>query len=714
MDGVTVTVRAGAGAFPEGATLSVVKVSAETAEAVDAAVGDAQPQAQSVLASYTFDISVVDAEGNELQPAEGCEVEVSFALAEAADEGVEASVYHIHEDDGDMTAEALDIVASSGGTVTALTDGFSLYNIRLAAANDAQLTITTSYVDGKGNYMGQVECLPAAETMADGWYVSQGNTFENRVEVSGEVNLILENGTVLQANDGIHVADGGMLIIWAQSTGSSRGSLIADYRDGNLSAAIGGNGTSTNYNEAVSVTYSGNITINGGTIIAYGSEDGAGIGDGAGHIYTGDITINGGSVTATGGRYGAGIGTGQKSVLAKDASIVITGGEVNAAGGVCAACIGGGYYGAFEGMLEISGGEVTARAESNANKKAAGIGGGWVGVFEAEATVRITGGKVIAESGYAGAGIGTGRSSTVYGTIEITGGEVTATATTNGANSGAGIGGGSNGLFRGNIFISGGTVTATGGAGGGAGIGAGLIENAREGHIHISGGTVIAKGGKGAAGIGGGKESNHLQYGGEGCGDVQITGGVVIAESGAGSCSAIGHGDNDDYYGKITFANGLMVHAGSDEADAAKYVPFTADARENACKYRHFARIEACDHPREPVENSELTTIPFSYISAEIHLRGQCAYCGQVFSSESHDFDDAGMCTICGYQQNGSRITFDANGGTGDMEDMFIAKGVALVMPECLFTAPEGKALPAGRSVRSCARRVRPSSSMAI
>ena len=100
---------------------------------------------------------------------------------------------------GGRAFQALDIVASSGDTVTALIDGFSLYNITLAAANDAHLTITTPYVDGKGNYMGQVECLPAAETMADGWYVSQGNTFENRVEVSGEVNLILENGTVLPA-----------------------------------------------------------------------------------------------------------------------------------------------------------------------------------------------------------------------------------------------------------------------------------------------------------------------------------------------------------------------------------------------------------------------------------------------------------------------------------------------------------------------------------
>ena len=561
------------------------------------------------------------------------------------------------------------------------------------AAGSSQPTIPTGYVDAKGNFMGQVDCLPAAETMADGWYVSQGYTFGNRVEVSGDVNLILEDDDVLQADDGIHVADGGSLTIWAQSTGSSKGMLLAMYKNNDdLNAAIGGNGIYVGNDQFALGAYSGNITVNGGTVIAYGSEKAAGIGSGSGNDYTGTVTINGGKVTTTGGEYGAGIGSGCGGRISQDGRIDITGGEVSAAGGKHAACIGAGNKGVFEGTVEISGGEVTARAENNANTRAAGIGGGWYGTFETDGTVRITGGKVIAESGVGGAGIGSGYFSNSYGKIEITGGEVTAAAIGGEGLAGAGIGSGED--FYGTVIISGGTVAATGGttySGGGAGIGAGWGGGAEEGHIHINGGQVMAWGGKGAAGIGGGKETSGVSpLGGAGCNDVQITGGFVVAQSGEGSCSAIGHGENDKDYGRITFKNGLMVHAGRSEEEAFSNIPFTAGERQDACQYRGYARIEPCDHPLEPVMDSELKAIPFALITATTHLRGQCAYCGQVFSGEDHDFDDAGMCMVCGYQANGNRVSFDANGGTGEMEDMFIASGRALVLPDCLFTAPQG------------------------
>ena len=68
----------------------------------------------------------------ELQPAEGQKVEVSFALAEVADENLETSVYHI-DDTGaaqklDVTQED-EVTAGSGPSVSVETEGFSLYTV---------------------------------------------------------------------------------------------------------------------------------------------------------------------------------------------------------------------------------------------------------------------------------------------------------------------------------------------------------------------------------------------------------------------------------------------------------------------------------------------------------------------------------------------------------------------------------------------------------
>lgn len=136
-----------------------------------------------------------------------------------------------------------------------------------------------------------------------------------------------------------------------------------------------------------------NITINSGTIFAYGGNYDAGIEVNS----NSELTINGGIITAEGGNNGAGIG-----------------GRDREAGGTCT----------------ITGGTVTA----NGGYSSAGIGGGNTG---AGGTCRITGGIVTAIAFYGGAGIGGGDSS-AGGTCIITGGTVTA----NGANDATGIGNG--------------------------------------------------------------------------------------------------------------------------------------------------------------------------------------------------------------------------------------------------------------------------------
>ena len=89
---VVVTVKAGPGAFPEGASLVVDRVPVYRQRQADAAIEEVRDEEANVAVSYTFDIKVIDPETNlELQPAGGRSVSVSFAMAEVADGNLETS-----------------------------------------------------------------------------------------------------------------------------------------------------------------------------------------------------------------------------------------------------------------------------------------------------------------------------------------------------------------------------------------------------------------------------------------------------------------------------------------------------------------------------------------------------------------------------------------------------------------------------------------------
>ncbi len=126
LDGVRITVRSEPGTFPTGATLSVASVPLNEQQQAEAAVDEVRAGDQNVAARYTFDIRVLDAAGDELQPAAGCAVSVSFEMAEVADENLETNVYHIADD---MTAERLDVTAEDATTAVVETEGFSIYTV---------------------------------------------------------------------------------------------------------------------------------------------------------------------------------------------------------------------------------------------------------------------------------------------------------------------------------------------------------------------------------------------------------------------------------------------------------------------------------------------------------------------------------------------------------------------------------------------------------
>ena len=304
------------------------------------------------------------------------------------------------------------------------------------------------------------------------------------------------------------------------NTGSLTAAAAADSANG---AGIGGgaNGNGTNGNGS-------NITISGGSVIAYSNGFGSGIGGGAEGNGSG-ITISGGLVKAYSHDDGSGIGGG---------------------------CEGNGSD------ITISGGSVTAYSKGYGS----GIGGGdrYNGVRGNGSKITISGGSVIAYSNSYGSGIGGGNKGN-GSNIAISGGSVTAYSKQHGS----GIGGGYNGNGS-DIAISGGSVTAYS-LRNGSGIGGGYKGNGS--NITISGGSVEAHSEWYGSGIGGGRDGSGS--------DITISGGSVTAYS-ARNGSGIGSGIGGGYNGN---SNNIYISGGSVKAQTLDYTPVKS-ANENISVYR--------------------------------------------------------------------------------------------------------------------------------
>ena len=186
------------------------------------------------------------------------------------------------------------------------------YFIKLNGSNEVVQdpsisALTVNYIDADGQEAFYSSCLPMS-TVSDvenvalnsGWYVTNGKkTFNHRINVSGNVHLILADGDTLTANKGINVVGNNNITLYGQSR--QKGRLVATGE--NNGAAIGSDGSSS----------AGAITINGGTIRATGGN-GGGAGIGGGTADNGAITINNGNVEATGGNESIGIGGGATEI----------------------------------------------------------------------------------------------------------------------------------------------------------------------------------------------------------------------------------------------------------------------------------------------------------------------------------------------------------------------------------------------------------------
>ena len=345
VSGVTVTVRAEAGVFPAGAELEVARVPRRQAKAADAAIEDVRDGDANVAASYTFDIKVIDSmTKEEIQPADGQSVSVSFALAEAADGNLEASVYHITEEGGDLTAEKLESDVD-GEAVTATTDGFSLYTVEftydtlqyvLEGGESAPLMEITTAVGLQGEATPvsvSDESLFRAAYEGGAWVIQSLRPFTTeewmKVEIggvsftitvtdsSGSVDYVDENGNKLPCTECSFVQssdvnwNAGWHVVNADTTINGRVTVT-----GNVNLILC-DGKTLTAKQGITVEGSNSLTVyaqSKGTGAMIAGKDGnsvtcpercAGIGgiNDNGKKNAGTITITGGNVTAKGGEH---------------------------------------------------------------------------------------------------------------------------------------------------------------------------------------------------------------------------------------------------------------------------------------------------------------------------------------------------------------------------------------------------------------------------
>ena len=408
---VTITVRADAGAFPAGAELDVGLVNIQARREADEAIDEIRDEDKNVAAAYTYDIKVVDEEGNELQPAEGYKVEVSFAMAQAADENLEANVYHVTEDGGELTAEKLEAEAE-GETVTAVSEGFSLYTVEftyntlefvLQGGQDVALSEILSEL-GLTGMPTAVEVSDESlfdATLENGEYVVEAKRPFNSeewmkvtidgiyyeiavtdatsgtgtqadpyvVDTWGELQTALNAGGHVKLNKDITAGTGDAALEVLSGTTVTL-DLNGKKIDRNLASATeavtGGN--------VITVNDDGTLTVTGNGMITGGNTTGSG-----GGVYVvGMFTLESGSITGnTAAKYGGGV------VAHETGQFKMNGGTIsgNSAGS------GGGGVDVYKSAFAMTGGEITGNSST-------GDGGG----VYVDGTITLEGGIISSNS----------------------------------------------------------------------------------------------------------------------------------------------------------------------------------------------------------------------------------------------------------------------------------------------------------------------------
>ena len=139
-DDTVVTVFAFEGSLPAGSQVVATKVdSSDVADAVEAAAAKAGKDVGDMVA---IDVTILDADGNEIEPLGP--VYVNFDKVEVETDNV--SVYHIDDETG--TADVLDTVYEVAGEQWYETDGFSVYVVVETGETGDNARLTVNFVNG--------------------------------------------------------------------------------------------------------------------------------------------------------------------------------------------------------------------------------------------------------------------------------------------------------------------------------------------------------------------------------------------------------------------------------------------------------------------------------------------------------------------------------------------------------------------------------------
>ena len=120
--------------IPEDAELYVEELKGDEQATVESAIDAIRSEETRVAVSRTFDIKILDADGNEIQPAENATVEVSFELAETQNRNLDTNIYHMKADGEEVKPQQME-VETKDGVATVATDGFSYYTVEFTYNN---------------------------------------------------------------------------------------------------------------------------------------------------------------------------------------------------------------------------------------------------------------------------------------------------------------------------------------------------------------------------------------------------------------------------------------------------------------------------------------------------------------------------------------------------------------------------------------------------
>ena len=182
VNGILITVKADRGVFPVGSYIAVTPVNDAKANAL---VSESRDDNVNVAYSMTFDITVYNAEGIEIEPdnSKG-NVYVSFKDTRVADNNLDVDVYHITDNKAvELTSEV------DEDTVVAVTDSFSYYTVEftynsLEYVLEGDSTVALSYILDTVGLQGEAtdvtvsdESLFYAYNESGVWYICANRAF---------------------------------------------------------------------------------------------------------------------------------------------------------------------------------------------------------------------------------------------------------------------------------------------------------------------------------------------------------------------------------------------------------------------------------------------------------------------------------------------------------------------------------------------------------